>query len=607
MFKNFKMSYYRKQRTVHYMIHVVMIAFLIASLFPIGWMVFNSLKDNTEILSGRIPLNRAANDCIKMRAEGDDLWAFSANGGITKLGNKTLKKLAYLSTKTYATSFDIDDDHIWVSSARRGLIKIDKKKLKIVKKFKYPLLGIDLSKVASTVTLSNGNRVWVAVEYKGLQKILEFNKDTGNFRRLIDIESRFSPFVVRAMAAVGGTLWAGGNKGLLEISLSDGSVVNTYNFRNNGEYAQVSSIAKVRGALFLGTSLGAYKFSLPGKNVSVKYDSSWGLASDQINSISVHGDVLLMGTGGGMSMLNLKTGRISNAAELFTAIKNGTKKDSKKLVQAEVFSTAYVYPQVFLGTTKGRISVFDLSKFSVVESGILKKGSIIVRWRNYIDMWRNIDFGLYLRNSVIICGIATLLAMILATLAAYSLSRFKFPGSKQFSLGILATQMIPAIMYLIPIYITFVKITEFTGIPIKGTYYGVILVYSAFFVPFSIWILRGFFAAIPVELEEAARIDGCSPFQVFWHVVLPLAVPGIIATGVYIFLTAWDELMFAWVLTNADTMTIPVGIRNFVGNYQNRFDLMMAAASVATFPVLILFFMLQKYIVKGLTAGAVKG
>ena len=167
--------------------------------------------------------------------------------------------------------------------------------------------------------------------------------------------------------------------------------------------------------------------------------------------------------------------------------------------------------------------------------------------------------------------------------------------------------MIPAIMYLIPIYIMFVKFTMMTGIPVKGTYWGIILIYSAFFIPFSIWILRGFFATIPKELEEAARIDGCSAFQVFWYIALPLAIPGIIATGIYIFLTAWDELMFAWVLTNADTMTIPVGIRLFVGNYQNRFDLMMAAATVATLPVVVIFFLLQRHIVHGLTAGAVKG
>lgn len=234
-------------------------------------------------------------------------------------------------------------------------------------------------------------------------------------------------------------------------------------------------------------------------------------------------------------------------------------------------------------------------------------GKVDVRWGNYIDMWKNVNFGLYLKNSIIICGFTMVFAMVFSTLTAYALSRFRFPGSDLFSNAILATQMIPAIMYLIPIYIMFVKFTLLTGIPVKGTYWGIILIYSAFFIPFSIWILRGFFASIPKELEESARIDGCNPMQVFWYIALPLAIPGIIATGIYIFLTAWDELMFAWVLTNADTMTIPVGIRLFVGNYQNRFDLMMAAAVVATLPVVALFFMLQKHIVRGLTAGAVKG
>ena len=235
------------------------------------------------------------------------------------------------------------------------------------------------------------------------------------------------------------------------------------------------------------------------------------------------------------------------------------------------------------------------------------EGKTEIHWDNYVDMWKNVNFGLYLKNSLFICGTTMVLAMILSTLAAYALSRFKFPGDDLFSNTILATQMIPALMYLIPLYIMFIKFTIMTSIPVKGTYWGLILIYSAFFTPFSIWILRGFFAAIPVELEEAARIDGCSALQVFWYVALPLAIPGIVATGIYLFLQAWDELMFAWVLTNADTMTIPVGIRLFVGNYQNRFDLMMAAATVATIPVVVLFFMLQRHIVHGLTAGAVKG
>jgi len=231
----------------------------------------------------------------------------------------------------------------------------------------------------------------------------------------------------------------------------------------------------------------------------------------------------------------------------------------------------------------------------------------VIRWTNYRDLWRNINFGLYLRNSFIVCSLTTLIALVLATLAGYSLSRFKFFGKRVINDSILATQMVPGIMFLIPIYLMFVKFHQLTNIQLIGTFPGLIFVYSTFFVPFSVWILQGFFASIPVDIEEAALIDGCSRFRIFWNIALPLARPGIIATGIYIFLTAWDELMFAWVLTNANTMTIPVGIRLFVGNYQNRYDLMMAAATVATLPVLVAFFLMQKHIIRGLTAGAVKG
>jgi len=273
----------------------------------------------------------------------------------------------------------------------------------------------------------------------------------------------------------------------------------------------------------------------------------------------------------------------------------------------EIFSKARIGSDVFVGTSTGWVYKYSPNQTRVVAKARVPHGHLLVRFSNYVDMWKNVNFGLYLRNSIIICGITMIIAMTFATFAAYSLSRFRFPGSDLFSNAILATQMIPMIMYLIPIYIMFVKFTVLTNIPVKGTFPGIILIYSAWFLPFSIWILRSFFAAIPRELEEAALIDGCSRFRVFWHVALPLAMPGIIATGIYVFLNAWDELMFAWVLTNSDTMTIPVGIRLFVGNYQNRFDLMMAAATVATLPVVVIFFLLQKHIVKGLTAGAVKG
>ncbi len=231
------------------------------------------------------------------------------------------------------------------------------------------------------------------------------------------------------------------------------------------------------------------------------------------------------------------------------------------------------------------------------------------KWRvqNYVDMWKNINFGLYLRNSLIVCLGSTLIALILATLCAYSLSRFRFPGSAAFGTLILSTQMIPGIMFLIPIYLMFVRFFYLTKIQLVGTFTGLIFIYSAFFVPFSIWILRGFFASIPIEIEEAAIVDGCSRMEIFLKIALPLAAPGIVATAIYIFLTLWDELMFAWVLTKAETITIPVGIRLFVGNYQNRYDLMMAASTVTTLPVIIMFLLIQKHIVRGLTAGAVKG
>lgn len=229
-------------------------------------------------------------------------------------------------------------------------------------------------------------------------------------------------------------------------------------------------------------------------------------------------------------------------------------------------------------------------------------------FENYVEMWNNVSFFKYFRNSVIICSITTAVALCIATLAGYAVARFKFPGSNIFGATVLATQMVPGIMFLLPLYLMFIKIQDTFGIRLINTYYGVVIVYSAFFIPFSIWILRGFFASIPTELEEAAIIDGCSRMGAFVRVILPVARVGIIATGIYIFLMAWDELLFAWVLTTStEVATIPVGIRLYVGNYQNRYDLLMAAGCVTTLPVLVIFFGLQKYFISGMTAGSVKG
>ncbi|GAA6755774.1 carbohydrate ABC transporter permease [Thermus thalpophilus] len=237
----------------------------------------------------------------------------------------------------------------------------------------------------------------------------------------------------------------------------------------------------------------------------------------------------------------------------------------------------------------------------------------VLQWGNYLEIWQALPFFQYLKNSLLICILTTLFALGVAILAGYALARFRFPGAELFAGSVLLTQVIPGILFLIPIYIMYIAfqnwVREALGLEVRlvGSYTGLVLTYTAFFVPMSIWILRGFFASIPKELEEAALVDGATPFQAFYRVILPLALPGIAATAVYIFLTAWDELLFAQILTTEATATIPVGIRNFVGNFQNRYDLVMAAATVATLPVLFLFFLVQRWLIQGLTAGAVKG
>jgi multiple sugar transport system permease protein len=515
--------------------------------------------------------------------------------------------VGYASAQTMVTNFLFNEKYIWLSSANRGLIRIDKNDLSM-KEYKLPLDELDISKIAKTIMFKDGHKIWYGVRYKGFESVLEFDAQLCKVMNSYDLSSELSPVQILSFAKNGDLLWVGTDKGLLALNIGTGKVVKTCAMQ-----AEIpTGIDHIKnfgdGRLLLGSTTGAFIFEVAQTKVMAKIGCEQGLISDQIESILVDSDAVYFGTNIGLSRYDIASQKTTSFDQLFDPLQGEDSVEKGKPPTAGMVSTiAKDRGFLYLGSTAGRISALDVSKLNLTETAVANHGHLIIAWRNYIDLWKNINFGLYMRNSFIICIIATVFAMILATLSAYAISRFEFPGNKLFSVSILATQMIPGIMFLIPLYIMFVKFGEWTGIPIKGTFFGMIFIYSAFFVPFSIWILRGFFASIPKELEEAARIDGCAPLQVFWYVVLPLAIPGIIATGIYMFLNAWDELIFAWILTSADTMTIPVGIRLFVGNYQNRFDLMMAAATVATLPVMVIFLMLQKYIVKGLTAGAVKG
>jgi multiple sugar transport system permease protein len=222
-------------------------------------------------------------------------------------------------------------------------------------------------------------------------------------------------------------------------------------------------------------------------------------------------------------------------------------------------------------------------------------------------MWSTVDFGRYFVNSLIICTVAAACATALASCAGYALARYRFRGARPLALGVIATQLIPGSMFLLPTFIGFIWLKQHTPLHLYDTRVGMILVYTAFFTPVAIYFMRYFFAAIPRDLEEAAMVDGCSPLGAFLRIVLPAAAPGLLATFVYAFLFAWDELLFVASLTQHNAETIPIGIRNFIGNYQERTAQLMAAGVVSTLPVLIAFFATQRWLVKGITAGAVKG
>ena len=223
------------------------------------------------------------------------------------------------------------------------------------------------------------------------------------------------------------------------------------------------------------------------------------------------------------------------------------------------------------------------------------------------EMWRNIDFERYLANSIVICTGAAVLATAFASSAGYALARYRFRGERVYGLTVIGTQLIPGALFLLTVFLGYVWLGQNTPIQLLDTQVGMIIVYTAFFSPLAIYFMRAFFQAIPPELEEAALVDGCTRFGAFLRVVIPNAAPGLLATFVYAFLFAWDELLFATALTEHTAETIPIGIRNFIGNYNEEYAQLMAAGVVSTLPVLVAFFATQRWLVKGLTAGAVKG
>jgi len=256
----------------------------------------------------------------------------------------------------------------------------------------------------------------------------------------------------------------------------------------------------------------------------------------------------------------------------------------------------------------GWMLLASLRQHADIAGGLPWDSTAPLRFENYRDIWINVDFFAYFRNSLVVCGLTTVISTAVALCAAYALARFRFRGANGFSLAITATQVVPGMLFFLPLYMLYRAAGDTFGLPMLDSIHGLVFLYVALFTPACIWIMRGFFVSVPRELEDAAIIDGCSRFGAFVRIVLPISAPGIIATATFVFLLTWDELFFAWVLTSsADVQTVPVGIRLFVSQFQHRVDLMMAAGAVSTLPVLLAFFAGQRYFVQGLATGAVKG
>jgi len=259
------------------------------------------------------------------------------------------------------------------------------------------------------------------------------------------------------------------------------------------------------------------------------------------------------------------------------------------------------------------IVLFLLFPFFVMISTMLKPGSEVyvsppywipkkVALSNFVRLWTQYPFGTYFKNSLIIAAGTTLLTTILCVPAAYAVSRFRFKGQKTLLYMYLVVQMFSPIVVVIALFKMIARMH------LLDTYVGLILVNSVFTLAFVTWMLSGYFKTIPVEIEEAALIDGCSRMQTIIKIMLPISAPGLVTTIIYSFIASWNEFMFALTLVQSKEKTpLTLGLYNFVGRYTTQWELLTASAFLAIIPIIVLFLLIEKELVTGIVGGAVKG
>lgn len=256
------------------------------------------------------------------------------------------------------------------------------------------------------------------------------------------------------------------------------------------------------------------------------------------------------------------------------------------------------------------VSLFPISQIVTIslrpEDKLLSKSLEIIPENatldNYVGLFTDRPFLVWLGNSTFVAVVVTLSGVVLASTTGYAFSRFSFIGKKFGLLSLLVTQMFPATMLLLPMYIMLVKLH------LVNTYLGIVVMYSATALPFCIWQMKGYYDTIPMSLEEAGRIDGCNQFQTFYMIILPLASPALVITALFSFMASWTEyVVAAQILQDTEMWTLPLGLKSFESNMGAEWGLYGAASVIVTIPVVILFLSLSRWLVSGLTLGSVKG
>jgi len=219
---------------------------------------------------------------------------------------------------------------------------------------------------------------------------------------------------------------------------------------------------------------------------------------------------------------------------------------------------------------------------------------------NYISLFRDKRFGFYLRNSILIAGGATIASMLLAGLAAYSLSRARIRGREQIGMWILSLRMLPPIAVIVPFYLLL------NDARLLDSYGGLLLVYMSFSLPFAIWMLQGFFSEVPRNLDEAAAADGAGPLKILFRIVVPMSKAGIAVTAIFTFVFAWNEFLFAFLLTRTQWPTVPTRLGLTSTPFQTDYGFLTAGGIVAVLPLVVIVFLLQREMVRGMTFGAVR-